>query len=116
MEVLEAMFGAGFELALLLLALVALYLAHRALCGIRAYFKFREPRLVICPETREAAVVQIAARCAGMQAIWDKRDLRLRECSRWPARGDCPQDCLQQIEARPAEMNLSASCRASSAN
>ncbi len=113
MQVLTAMFGAGFDLALLMLALVGVYLGHRLVCGIRVYLKFRGPWLVNCPETREAAVVEVAARCAGMQAIWDKRSLRLCECSRWPVRGDCRQECLRQIEARPAKLKFSATCGAS---
>lgn len=113
MQVLTAMFGAGFDLALLMLALTIVYLAHRLVCGMRVFFKFRGPRLVNCPETREAAVVEVAAKCAGMQAIWDKRSLRLCECSRWPVRRACRQQCLRQIEARGAELKYSAACGAS---
>ena len=107
------MFGAGFDLALLILALIAVYLLHRVICGVRVYFIYRAPRRVICPETRRPAIVKVAARCAGMQAIWDKRSLRLCDCSRWPARSACSQDCLRQIEAAPAELKFSASYRAS---
>lgn len=113
MDVLTAMFGAGLDLALLLLALFAVYLLHRVICGVRVYFLYRGPMRVICPETRQAAVVKVAAGCAGLQAIWDKRSLQLCDCSRWPARGACRQDCLRQIEAAPAELKFSASCRAS---
>lgn len=103
MDVLTAMFGASLDLTLVMLALVGIYLGHRVVCGIRTYFKFRGPRLVTCPETHEPAVVEVAARCAGMQAVWDKRSLHLGECSRWPANTACRQDCLRQIEARPAD-------------
>jgi hypothetical protein len=113
MEVVTAMFGASFDLVLVLLALGAIYLGHRVLCGIRIYFRFRGPRLVTCPETHEAAVVEVAAKCVGMQAMWDKRSLRLSKCSRWPVREGCRQGCLRQIEARPTELRFSTSCRAS---
>jgi hypothetical protein len=113
MEVLTAMFGAGVDLAIVVLAVVAVYLGHRLICGIRVYIKFRGARLVTCPETREAAVVEVAAKSVGMQAIWDKRCLQLSECSCWPLRKGCRQECLRQIEARPTDMRFSASCRAS---
>ncbi len=53
-------------------------------------------------------MVEVAARSMGMQAILDKPCLRLSECSRWPMRGDCGQDCLRQIEACPSELRFSA--------
>jgi len=34
-------------------------------------------------------------------AFLSEPTLHLRECSRWPERQDCGQDCLQQIEADP---------------
>jgi hypothetical protein len=113
MELLMAMFQASIDLAILLLVVVAVYLGHRVIHGIRVYFRFSGARLVTCPETHEDAVVEVAAKCVGMQAMWDKRCLRLSECSRWPTHGDCRQECLRQIEARPTELRFSTSCRAS---
>jgi hypothetical protein len=113
MEVLKAMFGAGFDLGLVLFAMAAIYLAHRALCGISTYIKFRGSMMVTCPETHEAAVVEVAARCAGIQAMWDKRSLQVSDCSRWPMPGGCHQDCLRQIEACPADLKFSTARKAS---
>ena len=36
-----------------------------------------------------------------MGAILSEPTLHLKECSRWPERQDCWQDCLQQIKADP---------------
>jgi hypothetical protein len=113
MEILIAMFDAGVMLAIVVLAMVVAYLGHRVIQGIRVYFRFRGTRLVTCPETQQAAVVEVAARSMGMQAILGEPCLRLSECSRWPMRGGCGQDCLRQIEARPWEMRISSAWRAS---
>lgn len=112
-EILMAMFGASVDLVIVLLAGVAVYLGHRVIHGIRVYFRFRGARLVTCPLTREDAMVEVAAKCVGIQAMWDKRCLRLSECSRWPMRGDCRQECVRQIEARPTELGFSTSYKAS---
>ncbi len=74
----------------------------RAVPGIRAYFNFRGKRLITCPETHSPAAVDIAAAEAAVGAFVNEPTLRLKECSRWPEHRDCGQDCLQQIEANPA--------------
>jgi hypothetical protein len=86
-------------IAVLVLA-VALFV-FRAVPGVRAYFKFRGKRLVTCPETHAPEAVDVAAREAGLGAFFNEPTLRLQECSRWPERQDCGQDCLSQIEADP---------------
>ena len=110
MEVLIAIFDLGVALGI---AALAAYLAYRVIHGIRVYITFRGTRLVTCPETHKPAVVQVAARSMGMQAILDEPCLRLSECSRWPMRRSCGQDCLREIEARPSGLRVSAAWRAS---
>ena len=113
MEVLTAVFDIGVALETALLAVVAAYIVvYRVTHGFRYYLRFRGSRLVTCPETQKAAVVEVAAKSAGMQAILGEPCLRLSECSRWPMRGGCAQDCLKQIEARPSELKFSAACNA----
>jgi hypothetical protein len=109
---------AAFDVALFIVAVVVLglelpYWGYRVIQGIRVYFKFRGTRLVTCPETHKPAVVEVAARSMGMQAILDEPCLRLSECSRWPMRRGCGQDCLRQIEARPSELRMSVAWRSS---
>lgn len=70
----------------------------RAVPGIRTYFQLRGQRLVTCPETRKPEAVSVAAAEAGLGAFFNEPTLRLKECSRWPERQNCGQDCLQQIE------------------
>jgi hypothetical protein len=109
---------AAFDVALFVVAVVVLglevpYWGYRLAQGMRVYFKFRGTRLVTCPETRKPAMVQVAARSMGMQAILGEPCLRLSACSRWPMCRDCGQDCLRQIEDRPSEVKMSAAWRAS---
>jgi hypothetical protein len=113
MEALIVMFDLGVALSIVALAALTAYLGSRVIHGTRVYFRFRGTRLVTCPETHKAAVVEVAARSMAMQAILDEPCLRLSECSRWPMRGGCGQDCLRQIETRPSELRFSAACRAS---
>ena len=96
---------AAFDVALLLLAVIVLglelpYWGYRAMHGFRVYLTFRGARLVTCPETHKLAVVAVAARSMGLQAILNDPCLHLSECSRWPMRKDCGQACLTQIETQ----------------
>ena len=111
MEVIIAMFDLGVALSIVVLAVVTVYLGYRVIHGTQIYFRFRGTRLVSCPETHKPAVVEVAAMSMGMQAILDEPCLRLSECSRWPMRQGCGQDCLRQIEARPSELRISAAWR-----
>jgi hypothetical protein len=81
------------------LVLAAGLFVLRAIPGIRAYWEFRGKRLVTCPETHASEAVNVAAAEAGLGAFFNEPTLRLKECSRWPERQNCGQDCLQQIEA-----------------
>ena len=86
-------------IAVLLLA--ATLFGVRAVPGVRSFFKFRGKRLVTCPETHKAAAVDVAAGEAAVGAFLNEPTLRLVECSRWPERQNCGQECLQQVEVDP---------------
>lgn len=78
-------------------------LVLRTVKAAQTYFKMRGKRLVTCPETKAPAAVDLdAARAAG-QSVWGGPHLRLSECSRWPERQGCGQECLSQIEAAPED-------------
>lgn len=78
-----------------------LYFIIRKLSG--AYFKFRGKRVVTCPETKETAAVEVDAGHAALTGFSGKPDLRLQDCTRWPERQHCGQECLRQIEAAPED-------------
>src|SRR5208282_627742 len=89
---------------LLVIALLALSVGlfvFRAIPGMRAYFEFRGKRLITCPETHKPAAVDVAAGEAAVRAFLSEPTLRLKQCSRWPERQGCGQECLQQIEVDP---------------
>src|SRR5262245_12787354 len=82
-----------------------------ALCAIawpvlRVYRKFRGTRIITCPETKRAAAVEVDARHAALTAARGDRELRRRDCPRWPERRGCDQACLGQIEKAPADCLL----------
>ncbi len=90
----------------ILVAIVVVTLAvglfiFRAIPALRAYFEYRGKRLITCPETHKAVAVDVAAREAAVGAFLSEPTLRLTECSRWPERKDCGQECLKQIEVSP---------------
>ncbi len=66
--------------------------------GIRTYLRARGKRLVTCPETQCAAAVELDANRAGWKALLGESYMHLHDCSRWPEKQGCAQDCLQQIE------------------
>jgi hypothetical protein len=87
-------------LAILIAALVAVFFVLRA--AVSAYLEFRGKRVVTCPETKAPAAVEVDATQAAFTAVLGEPELRLKDCSRWPERQNCGQECLKQIEAAPA--------------
>jgi len=66
------------------------------------YRKYRGRRLITCPETHKTEAVEIAAVTGAAKAMLQMNP-RLRDCTRWPERADCGQDCLSQIEEAPQD-------------
>jgi hypothetical protein len=94
------MTGTTLLVTIVLLLAVGLFV-FRAIPGVRAFFTYRGKRLVTCPETHKAEAVDVAAGEAAVGAFLSEPTLRLKQCSRWPERQDCGQECLQQIEVDP---------------
>ena len=67
--------------------------------GVRAFLRARGKRLVTCPETHCAAAVELDAKGAALKAFRGGNYLHLQNCSRWPEKQDCAQDCLTEVEA-----------------
>jgi len=88
-------------IAIAVLVLAAGLFTVRTVPAIRAYFTYRGKRLVTCPETQKPEAVNVAAGEVAVGTFANEPTLRLKECSRWPERQDCGQDCLQQIEVDP---------------
>jgi hypothetical protein len=89
---------------LLLIGLLAL-LTVLALAAVATYeyFRFRGDRFVTCPETKTRVAVKVDAAHSAVSAAIGNPQLRLCECTRWPEKKDCGQECLRQIETAPAD-------------
>jgi hypothetical protein len=71
--------------------------------AIRTWVRLRGQRVVTCPETHAPAGVTIDLGHAAATAVWEKADLTLATCTRWPERQGCDQGCVAQIAASPHE-------------
>jgi len=86
------------------LVLVIGAIAFGVSMAFRAYVRYRGERIVTCPETQRPAAVHVDVTKAASQAFWGKQrieGIRLDQCSRWPERQNCGQDCLKQVHADP---------------
>lgn len=88
---------------LFVLILIGLVIAVYAGIALRAYFRVRGTRVVVCPETHKPVAVKVDAAHAAATAMWEKPDLALKACTRWPERHDCDQGCTAQIAAAPED-------------
>jgi hypothetical protein len=70
--------------------------------GLRTYLRYRGERLVTCPETHEAAAVHVNVGKVAATTMIGKQEVRLDQCSRWPEKRNCGQECLSQVNADPA--------------
>jgi hypothetical protein len=86
-----------------LLALFLIYVIYRLALGFRTYVKLRGKRLVTCPATNQTVAVNIPAATVAVEALLGQSHLRLNQCSGWPDRENCGQECLKQIEAAPED-------------
>jgi len=65
----------------------------------RRFLAYRGPRVIVCPETLQPAGVELNAWLATGASAIGETVLELQNCSRWPQREHCGQECLSQIQA-----------------
>ena len=82
---------------IILVAAVVIWLTD----AVRVFFRYRGKMLLTCPETGHAAAVNVAAGEAARTALAGRSHVCLSECSRWPERQGCGQECLSQLGADP---------------
>lgn len=92
-----------FAFIYLTVAAILVAATYVALKAAGAYFRFRGARLITCPETQRPAAVCVAAGYSAIMSSLGKTNLQLSDCSRWPERRACGQECLGQIELAPEE-------------
>jgi len=67
----------------------------------QTYLRYRGQRVITCPETEKPAAVHVDALKAARVVMTGKQFIRLDQCSRWPERQNCGQECLSQVHADP---------------
>ncbi len=83
--------------AILFLIGAAFFLGVPAAWAYARSRQLREPRTVICPETRRWAEVTLDSRQAVRAELAGRAEMRLVACSRWPERQECEQACAPQL-------------------
>jgi len=73
-----------------------LLLVMLGLWGRSLYNQYRGGRAVICPETHQQVGVRFDALRAAATELSGRPAFRLVDCTRWPQRADCGQDCIPQ--------------------
>lgn len=79
---------------------VAIIIFVAAFFLLRMFVKFvhfRCPRQVLCPETGSIAIVRINALRAAVGSAVADPDLCVSDCSLWPERQGCREDCVCMI-------------------
>ncbi|HVP52039.1 MAG TPA: DUF1761 domain-containing protein [Terriglobales bacterium] len=71
------------------------------LWGQSLYNHYRGGRAVICPETHRQVGVRFDALRAAASELRGRPLFRLADCTRWPQRADCGQDCIPQALEAP---------------
>jgi hypothetical protein len=74
---------------------------------VRAFSQYRGTKIVTCPETGRPAVVEVDAPHALMTSTVGLPDIRLENCSRWPLREQCGQECLTDLDVAPGQCLVS---------
>jgi hypothetical protein len=87
--------------AALLVALAALVVGGIQL--LRTWHAWRQKRLITCPENERPAAVRVDALRAATGSLTGHALLSLSECSRWPEKQGCGQECLSEIARGPGE-------------
>ena len=88
----------GSLIATLLLA-AALWFGIRWL--VRAPSRYRGSRIVTCPETKRPAIIEVDSLHASLTSTVGLPDIRLEDCTRWPIKGQCGQECLMDLDVAP---------------
>lgn len=79
----------------------ALIFLMPVLWGREIHHQYAAPRAVTCPETHQQVGVTIDARHAAATGLCGAPDFRLSDCTRWPGRAGCGQECLPEALHNP---------------
>ena len=88
-------------LSFIAIAVVAVALWFSIRWFVRSSSRYGGQRIVTCPETKKPAIVEVDALHASLTATVGLPDIRLKDCSRWPIREQCGQECLTELDVAP---------------
>lgn len=86
-----------------------LYVALILLAGVAVWrlgstwVKYRGKRVITCPENHDPAGVAVDASHAVWTMFRKTQELRLSECTRWPEKAGCGQECLSEVRESGAD-------------
>jgi hypothetical protein len=83
----------------------ALYFCIRRL--VNSFSKFGGSRAVTCPDNGKRTLVEVDAMHATLTSALKRPDIRLQNCSRWPLKQDCGQECLVNLDVAPDDCLVS---------
>jgi hypothetical protein len=93
------------SLIAIIITAAALYFGIRWL--VRSSSRYRGPRIVTCPETKKPAIVEVDSLHASLTSTLGLPDIRLKDCSRWPIKEQCGQECLMELDVAPEKCLVS---------
>lgn len=89
--------------ALLIFSLLSLVVIVYAGIALVAYVRFRGRHVVVCPATKTSSAVKVDGLHAALSAMWDRAEVRIADCTRWPRAAKCSQTCAAQVAAAPKD-------------
>ena len=72
---------------------------------LHAYYANRGRHHVICPDNGEPVEVEVDHKYALQTAMNSHPQTRLASCTRWPEKGECGQECLEQVDPTPENVD-----------
>lgn len=64
--------------------------------AFHTFQRYRNKRVLKCPETDELAEVDIDAPRAAFYSALGKQLLKVRNCTLWPKKKGCDEECIRQ--------------------
>jgi hypothetical protein len=64
--------------------------------AFETYRRYRNRKVIICPENHKFAEVELKACRAGVMSAFGKSKLAVKWCSRWQHKQGCAEDCVKE--------------------
>ncbi len=65
---------------------------------INSFHRYRNKRVLRCPETGMLVEVDIDAKQAALSSPFGKPLLRVKNCTLWPEKENCHMECLEKVK------------------